>query len=95
MANLEFYVGYAPDLADARNTQPSFNIYAEDLGLCTICTDKTGSCFACLQITQQVFTDDTLTTIVADGYYNLFYTEGNAATWHIVGGYPQSGGFYN
>jgi hypothetical protein len=43
-----------------------------------------------------VFSDSGLTSPVADGYYLTYYEEGYLpAVWHIVGGYPQEGGFYN
>jgi hypothetical protein len=96
MATLNFSVAYATTLQEVLPLEPSLTIYAEDLGLCQSCIDSTTSCFACLQTTQQVFSNSELTSPVADGYYLTYYSEGLLpAVWHIVGGYPQEGGFYN
>lgn len=96
MATLNFTVAYATTLQGVLPLTPNASIYAEDLGLCQICIDDTTSCFACLQSTQQVFSDSGLTSPVADGYYLASYGEGSLpAVWHIVGGFPQEGGFYN
>jgi hypothetical protein len=42
-----------------------------------------------------VFNDGGLTSQVSDGYYMVIYDNTLKAVWHIVGGYPQEGGFYN
>ena len=96
MATLNFTVAYATTLDGVQPLTPDTTIYAEDLGNCGICNSETGTCWACLLTSQQVFTDSGLTSSVADGYYMLKYTEeSSTAIWYIVGGYPQEGGFYN
>jgi len=67
-------------------------IYAVNLGNCGGCLPLT--CFPCLNTSQRVYKDASLTTIVDDGYYtNNMDGAGNYGTWYIVGGYPQGGGF--
>lgn len=95
MATLNFTVAYSATLSGLEGLEPSSTIYAEDLGLCSTCVPNTGSCFACLQTTQQVFNDGGLTSPVANGYYLLVYENSLKAIWHIEGGYPQEEGFYN
>lgn len=96
MATLSFNVAYATTLQGVLPLTPNSTIYAEDLGLCQSCVDLTTSCYACLQTTQQVFSDESLTTPVVDGYYLVIYGEEYPpAVWNIVGGYPQEGSFYN
>lgn len=96
MATLNFTVAYATTLDGVQSLTPDTTIYADDLGNCSSCVSETGSCWACLVTSQGVFTDSGLTSSVADGYYMLKYTEDSSpATWHIVGGFPQEGGFYN
>jgi hypothetical protein len=96
MATLNFLTAYSTTLEGAIITVPSTTVYAEDLGLCEPCVIQKGSCWACLLTTQQVFSDEGLTSVVPDGYYRHPYSEQEPnATWHIVGGYPQEGGFYN
>lgn len=96
MASISFTVAYATTQQEVLTLTPNSTIYAEDLGECQSCIDITTSCFACLQTTQQVFSDSNLTSTVADGYYLTYYYEGSIpAVWHIVGGYPQEGGFYS
>jgi len=97
MAALNFTVAYATTLEAAQALTPDTTVYADDLGNCSSCVTDTGSCWACLLTSQGVFTNSELTSSVADGYYMLKYTqEGTpSAVWHIVGGFPQEGGFYN
>lgn len=96
MAAINFTVAYATTMEGVLPLTPNTTIYAEDLGLCQECLDATSSCFACLNTTQQVFSDSGLTSPVADGYYLLYYNEGALpAIWFIVGGYPQEDGFFN
>lgn len=96
MATLNFTVAYASTLLGLEGQVPSLTVYAEDLGNCSSCVSETGSCWACLTTEQQVFSDSELTSVVADGYYMVKYeTESNPAVWHIVGGFPQTEGFYN
>lgn len=95
MATLNFTVAYAETLSGLAGLEPSLTIYAEDLILCDPCINETESCYACLSLNQQVFNDEALTSPVADGFYKTLYASSLDATWYIVGGYPQSGGFYN
>lgn len=96
MATISFNTAYATTLEGVLPLTPNSTIYAEDLGLCQPCLDLNVTCFPCLHTTQQVFSDSGLTSPVADGYYLTYYGEGTLpAVWHIVGGYPQEGGFYN
>lgn len=96
MAAINFTVAYATTLQGAIPLTPDSTIYAEDLGLCQSCIDAQATCFPCLQTTQQVFSDEGLTNPVVDGYYVTSFGEGRIpAVWHIVGGYPQDGGYYN
>jgi len=96
MANVTFTVSFGTTLEASKQDPMDITVYAEDLGLCSICVSETGSCWACLQTTQQVFTDAALTNPVSDGYYRVYYSESNPyAIWHIIGGYPQEAGFYN
>ena len=96
MATLSFTTSYSTTLEGVLELTPSTTVYTEDLGLCQSCIDVVGSCWACLQETQQVFSDEALTTPVVDGYYMVIYTQENPkAVWKIVGGYPQPEEFYN
>ena len=96
MSVLSFNVAYATTLEGVLPLTPDTTIYAEDLGLCQSCVDLTTTCFPCLQTTQQVFADNQLLTPVADGYYLVKYSEDSPpGVWNIVGGFPQTGGYYN
>ena len=96
MANLNFTIAYATTLAGLEGQTPSITVYAEDFGNCSPCVSETGSCWACLLTTQQVFNNPELTSVVADGYYLMKDNEEkNPAVWHIEGGFPQSEGFFN
>ena len=96
MATLNFTIAYATTLSGVEGQVPSINVYAEDLNNCSECVSEKGSCWACLQTTQQVFNDEALTSPVADGFYLLKYSEDEIpAIWHIIGGYPQPEGFFN
>ena len=96
MATINFTTAYSATLEGVLELTPSTTVYAEDLGLCQPCVDIVGSCWACLQETQQVFSDSALTTPVTDGYYKVSYSEENPnAVWKIVGGYPQGEEFFN
>jgi hypothetical protein len=94
---LEFTVAYSTTLESVMDMTPNMSVYADDLNNCQTCVNETGSCWACLSTSQQVFQDSALTSPVADGYYLLLYTnsESPKAVWHIEGGFPQSEGFYN
>lgn len=96
MATLNFTIAYGSTLASVEGQTPSITVYAEDLGNCSTCQEGTGSCWGCLTTEQQVFNDAALTSPVADGYYLVKYENiENAAVWHIIGGYPQTEGFFN
>ena len=96
MATLNFTTAYSTTLESVLELTPSTTVYVEDLGLCQSCIDIVGSCWACVQTTQQVFSDVSLTTPVVDGYYTVSYNEENPnAVWKIVGGFPQGEEFYN
>ena len=96
MATLNFSVAYSTTLEGAIGTPISSTVFAEDLGNCSTCVSITSSCCACLSTEQQVFSDPGLTSPVADGYYRVEYSaEDPNAIWHIIGGYPQGGGFFN
>ncbi len=88
---LQFLVHRGNNQNQACNGIPDIYIYAQDLGNCAPCLPF--NCWPCLTTSQQVFTDSALTTIVPDGYYANVFGGGNKATWYIVGGYPQGGGF--
>lgn len=95
MANLSFSVTYGTTIEESRSSTSYVSVYCEDLNNCQICVDEKGSCWACLMTSQQVFNDDTLTTIVSDGYYSLIDSGELFATWYIINGFPQTAGFYN
>ena len=96
MATLNFTVAYSSTLLGLEGQVPSITVYAEDLENCATCVELTTSCWACLTTSQQVFTDVALSSPVADGYYLVKYTsESEPAVWHIVGGFPQTEGFFN
>jgi hypothetical protein len=86
---LQFLVHRGGSQNSACAGTPNEYVYAADLGNCTGCLN----CWPCITTAQQVFTDTGLTTIVQNGYYKNEMSPGNNATWHIVGGFPQSGGF--
>jgi hypothetical protein len=96
MATISFTIAYSSDLESISGLTPSTTVYTEDIGLCNDCVESVGSCWACLQETQQVFSNPELTTPVIDGYYKVSYNEDNQnAVWHIVGGFPQGEEFFN
>jgi hypothetical protein len=96
MANLSFTVSFGTTLEDSKQDPMDVVVYALDLGICDPCVTQKNSCWACLSVEQQVFTDPALTNPVSDGYYRFSYSpEDPYAVWYIVGGYPQPGGFYN
>ena len=88
---LAFLVHYGNNHNQACNGTPNTYIYAQDLGNCGPCLPF--NCWACMTTSQQFFTTSSLTTPVADGYYANAFGGGNKATWYVVGGYPQGGGF--
>lgn len=88
---LTFLVASGATQGGACATGLSFNVYAQDLGNCGGCLP--GYCWPCLTTAQQVFLDSGLTIPVPDGYYRAQTSFASSATWYIVGGYPQPGGF--
>ena len=87
-----FFVYRGDSQNSACNGNPNEIVYAADLGNCVPCEPL--NCWACLTTSQQVFSDVGLTIPVVDGYYkNDMSAFGNNATWHIVGGFPQPGGY--
>ena len=95
MGAISFSIAYGTTLESVLNLEPSATVYVDDATICQPCVDETGSCWACLTTTQQVFNDGALSSPVIDGYYLLKYSDDRNAIWHIVGGYPQSEGFFN
>lgn len=96
MANISFRAAYSTTLEGSTGVTEFSTVYAEDLGNCQDCIDSVSSCWACLNTGQQIFSDSGLTTPVTDGYYRVEYSEGNPnAIWYVVGGFPQTAGFYN
>lgn len=87
---LTFFVHQGNNVNQACNGTPDTNVYAANLGLCGPCSPN--SCWPCLTTSQQVFANPSLTQIVPDGYYGCV-VNGNTAVWHIVGGFPQPGGY--
>ena len=92
---LSFTVAFASSLEAVTGMTPNIVVYADDLNLCASCVADTGSCWSCLQTTQQIFSDANLTTPVADGFYMLLYGNESPATWNVVDGLPQEAGFFN
>lgn len=93
---MTFLTAYSQTLDQVTEMTPSVEIYTQDMGVCQSCLDLTSSCWACLLTTQQVFSDIGLTVTVNDGYYMVITNAENPiAVWHILGGYPQEGGYHN
>jgi hypothetical protein len=91
---LQFLVHRGGSRNSACNGNPNQFVYAQDLGNCGGCFGGGLTCWACLTTSQQVFSDVLLTTPVVDGYYmNDMDGAGFKASWHIIGGFPQSGGY--
>jgi hypothetical protein len=96
MATQNFTIAYSTTLESVLELTPNTTVYVEDLGNCQSCIELTQNCWACISTEQQVFSDEGLNSPVSDGYYMVLYaTEDSKAVWKIVGGYPQSEGFYN
>jgi hypothetical protein len=98
MSTISFVVSSASTEEDAFATlEPTFTIYAEDLGLCDSCNQIVGNCYPCLQTSQVVYSDAALTVEVGNGYYHYIdpVNTDYSAVWHIFDGYPVGEGFYN
>lgn len=92
MPVVSFLVSSASTQIQACSTGPSFNIYFNAApGQCDPCLPLT--CWPCVNTSDQFYADAGLTTLVADGYYMNQIQPGTYATWYVIGGFPQSGGF--
>jgi hypothetical protein len=94
MSVISFLVSDGLTQNQACGQAPYFLIYANVApGQCDGCTGAGLTCWACLNTSQQLFLDAGLTIIVPDSYYSNEMSSGNYATWYVVGGFPQPGGF--
>jgi hypothetical protein len=94
MSVISFLVSDGLTQNDACGQAPYFLIYANVIpGQCDGCTGAGLTCWACLNTSQQLYLDAGLTIIVPDNYYSNEMSPGNYATWYVVGGFPQGGGF--
>lgn len=94
MSLVSFLVGDGLTQNDACSVYPYFTIYADvQSPQCDGCTIAGLNCWACLSTSQQLFLDPALTIIVPDSYYSNEMSAGNFATWNVVNGFPQGGGF--
>jgi hypothetical protein len=96
MSVISFLVSSASTQNDACEIGPYFLVYADDSFIpnqCDGCTGAGLTCWACLSTGQQVFSDSGMTIPVGVGYYMNEMSTNNYATWYIVGGNPQGGGF--
>jgi len=74
-------------------TGTTFTVYSNDLGNCGGCY-PTFTCWPCLNTTQSLYYDMALTQPVSTGYYANDQTgSGNNATWYVVNGLLQGGGY--
>ena len=98
MSTISFVVSSASTKEEAFATlEPTFTIYAQDLGLCDSCNQIVGNCYPCLQTNQVIYSDPELTVEVGDGYYHYVdpVNTSYSAVWHIYVGLPAEDGFYN
>jgi len=97
MAAIQFFVSSGSTQVGACSTFPFMFVYADVVsGQCDGCTAAGFTCWPCLNTTQQLFLDVSLTTIVPDGYYSNQFDPGpnnSYATWYVVGGFLQGAGF--
>lgn len=94
MSVISFLVSNGLTADDACQVGPYFLIYADvAAGQCDGCTGAGLTCWACLSTSQQLFLDPALTIIVPDSYYSNEMAPGVYATWNVIGGFPQGGGF--
>lgn len=94
MAVISLLVSSASTQTDACQIGPYFNIYVNVVaGQCDGCTSGGLTCWACINTTDQFYLDAGLTQLVPDGYYSNEMSSNNYATWYVVGGFPQGGGF--
>jgi len=73
---------------------PSFYIYTNDLGLCGPCFAIPQTCFACVDTSQFIYSDPSLTTLVGNGWYTNEVETGEFKRVYISGG-QISGGTYS
>lgn len=94
MSNLSFNVIFSTSLEGVTASTSTSTVFVMDLNECQRCLDLVQSCWPCLSTQQQVFNNPELTSIVQDGFYRLEIGNGhNDGIWHIVGGFPQQGGY--
>ena len=96
MSVISFLVSSASTQNDACEIGPYFLVYADDSfspNQCDGCTGAGLTCWACLSTSQQVFSNSGMTIPVGSGYYMNEMAPGNYATWSIIGGFPEGGGF--
>ena len=73
-------------------TGTTFTVYTNNLGNCNACLPLT--CWPCLTTSQSLYYDMALTQPVATGYYaNDQSGSGNNATWYVINGQLQGGGY--
>lgn len=93
---LSFVVSSGTTKYDACNNYSSgitFTVYAQEyLSNCSGCVGLT--CWACLSTSQTVYSDINLTTPVGNAFYTNLMAPSQFGTWAIIGGAPQSGGFF-
>jgi len=94
MSVISLLVSSASTQNDACQIGPYFNIYVNVApGQCDGCTGAGLTCWPCLNTTDQLYLDSGLTQLVPNGYYSNEQSSNNYATWYVVGGFPQSGGY--
>lgn len=69
----------------------TFTVYTNDLGNCGGCLPLT--CWPCLNTTQTLYLDPSLTINAGTAYFANEMSGGNNATWYAVNGLLQGGGF--
>lgn len=76
------------------NTGITFTVYTNDIGNCGGCISGGFNCWPCLNTSQSLYYDTAFTQPVATGYYaNNQNGLGNNATWYVVNGQLQGGGY--
>jgi uncharacterized delta-60 repeat protein len=94
MAVISLLVSSASTQNDACQIGPYFNIYVNVApGQCDGCTSGGLTCWPCINTTDQFYLDAGLTQLVPDGYYSNEQATNSYATWYVVGGFPQPGGY--
>jgi hypothetical protein len=88
---LSFTVTSGSSVYEACNGSTPGTLYAQDLGNCGGCAPLT--CWACLTTSQNLYLDAALTIKAPNAYYTNEMAPGNFATWFVLDGMPQGGGF--